>query len=175
VRVQRPIDTRRRTVFLRVLTETGSVAAASRAATPWAKCKAPTAAWRDLRKRDPEFDLACVEALEQFDASWEVELVRRARDGCQRPIVSGGKVVTTVVEYSDNLLLALAKARKPEVYDPAQRVKVDASVSGGVLLIPGVAGSPAEWTTIAAQAKEVQAQARLEYEEALRIEGPGGG
>ena len=54
------------------------------------------------------FDEAHEDALDQL----EEEARRRAVDGVIEPVVSAGKVVTTVRKYSDNLLICLLKARR---------------------------------------------------------------
>ncbi len=44
----------------------------------------------------------------------EDEMVRRAHEGVVRPIYQGGKKVGSVREYSDTLMIVLAKAHDPE-------------------------------------------------------------
>jgi hypothetical protein len=56
------------------------------------------------------------DAIEAGADVLEAEAWRRAVEGVERPIVSGGKVVTTVREYSDTLLIFLLKGRRPEKY-----------------------------------------------------------
>lgn len=46
----------------------------------------------------------------------EEEARRRAVDGVEEPVVSAGKLVTTVRRYSDTLLIALLKAKRPETF-----------------------------------------------------------
>jgi hypothetical protein len=100
--------------FLKVLSETGSVTAAAKAAG--------TSRTRvyELRKADPAFATAWDEAEEVAADRLEEEARRRAVEGVPEPLVSAGKLVRDeggqpimVQRYADNLLLALIKARRP--------------------------------------------------------------
>ena len=73
-----------------------------------------------LRKNDPAFAIAWEEAEEMAADALEAEARRRAVEGTQEPLVSAGRIVRdddgrpiAVRRYSDNLLLALIKARRP--------------------------------------------------------------
>jgi hypothetical protein len=100
--------------FLKALSETGSVrAAAALAGTSRTRVY-------ELRKTDPAFANAWEEAEEIAADRLEEEARRRAVEGVPEPLVSAGKLVRdddgqpiTVRRYSDNLLLALIKARRP--------------------------------------------------------------
>src|SRR6516164_10641138 len=104
----------RRENFLKVLADTGSVTAAVAAAG--------TSRTRvyELRKTDTAFAAAWDEAEDIATDRLEDEARRRAVEGVAGPLVSAGKLVRgddgqpiTVRRYSDNLLLALIKARRP--------------------------------------------------------------
>jgi hypothetical protein len=104
----------RRESFLRVLADTGNVTAAVAAAG--------TSRTRvyELRKTDTAFAAAWDEAEDIATDRLEDEARRRAVEGVAEPLVSAGKLVRgddgqpiTVRRYSDNLLLALIKARRP--------------------------------------------------------------
>jgi hypothetical protein len=99
--------------FLKVLADTGNVTAAVAAAG--------TSRTRvyELRKMDIAFAAAWDEAEEIATDGLEDEARRRAIEGVAEPLVSAGKLVRgddgqpiTVRRYSDNLLLALLKARR---------------------------------------------------------------
>jgi hypothetical protein len=99
--------------FLKALADTGNVTAAVAAAG--------TSRTRvyELRKTDIAFAAAWDEAEEIATDRLEDEARRRAIEGVAEPLVSAGKLVRgddgqpiTVRRYSDNLLLALLKARR---------------------------------------------------------------
>jgi hypothetical protein len=73
----------------------------------------------EFRKADPTFASAWEEASESAVDRLEDEARRRAVDGVPEPLVSAGKLVRdgdgqpiSVRRYSDNLLMALLKARR---------------------------------------------------------------
>jgi hypothetical protein len=103
--------------FLAALADTGSVTAAV--------AVAGTSRTRvyELRKADQEFAAGWEEAEEVAADRLEDEARRRAVEGAQEPLVSGGKIVRdddgqpiAIRRYSDMLLLALLKAHRPEKY-----------------------------------------------------------
>jgi hypothetical protein len=94
-------------------------------------------------ERDPDYKPAFEQAYREGIDSLEDEAVRRAT-GMQRPVLYHGQPVFTRedpndpesklvpvmdVEYSDTLLLALLKAKKPELYK--ERVEQEISGKGG--------------------------------------------
>ena len=100
--------------FLEALSDTGSVTTAV--------AVAGTSRTRvyELRKADPAFASAWEEAEEIAADRLEEEARRRAVEGVAEPLVSAGKLVRDdsdqpimLRRYSDNLLLALIKARRP--------------------------------------------------------------
>jgi hypothetical protein len=109
--------------FLATLAETGSVVAGAVAArrSKWAVYE-----WR---KRDPVFARRWEDALTVALAAIETEAYRRAVLGCEVPVVSGGKIVTTVRRYSDHLLGLLLRMHAPERY-AVSRAEVALGVAG---------------------------------------------
>jgi hypothetical protein len=121
----------RRERFLRVLADTGNVSTAVEIAG--------TSRTRvyELRNRDTVFAKAWDEAEEQAADALEAEAWRRAVDGVPEPLVSSGKVVRdddgrplAIRRYSDNLLLALLKARRPERFK--DRAVVEHDIADGL-------------------------------------------
>jgi hypothetical protein len=90
----------------------------------------PTTVLR-LRRSNPKFERACIEAERRFTDRAERELFRRAIDGVEEPIYQGGKLVGTKLVYSDSLLLAVVKARKPDLY--RERSTVEHALAGPVV------------------------------------------
>ena len=116
----------RRERFLKALAETGIVSAAV--------AIAGTSRTRvyELRKRDAGFALAWAEAEEVAADALEAEAWRRAVEGVPEPLVSAGRVVRdddgaplAIRRYSDMLMLALLKARRPERFKDRQLVEHD--------------------------------------------------
>lgn len=68
-------------------------------------------------------------AFEQSIQRMEVEAQRRAVDGTRKPVYYKGVKVGAVQEYSDNLMMFLLKARRPEVY----RERVDLGIDSKIL------------------------------------------
>jgi hypothetical protein len=100
--------------FLEAPAETGSVSTAA--------AVAGTSRTRvyELRKADPAFAQAWQDAEEVAADRIHDEVIRRAVDGVDEPLVSGGKLIRDdkgepiiVKRYSDQLLLALSKAHRP--------------------------------------------------------------
>jgi hypothetical protein len=118
----------RRQRFLTALAETGIVSAAvTIAATSRTRVY-------ELRKRDAGFAAARDEAEERSADSLEAEAWRRGVDGVPEPLVSAGKLVCdddgqplAIRRYSDHLLLALLKARRPEKFKDRAVVEHDVS------------------------------------------------
>lgn len=110
-------------LFLSVLSETASVTAASKA-TGLAR-----STWYRHRKSDTSFADAWDAALELGTDSLEDEAVRRAHEGTEKPVYQGGRMVGTVREYSDTLLIFMLKARRPEKFK--DRVSQELMGKGG--------------------------------------------
>lgn len=96
--------------FLASLATGASISAAAKAAgvarqTPYK--------WRS---DDKEFEERWVSSLETGTDALEDEARRRAHDGVKRPVYHGGKRVGYVQEHSDQLMMFLLRARRPEKY-----------------------------------------------------------
>ena len=109
--------------FIKALSKTGNVTKAAALAS--------TSRTRgyELRNRDPAFAAAWQEAEEVAADRLEDEARRRAVEGVSEPLVSAGKLVRDddgqpimVRRYSDKLLLALIKARRPPPRERSVRV-----------------------------------------------------
>jgi hypothetical protein len=116
--------------FLKALAETGNITAAVELAG--------TSRTRvyELRKVDENFRAAWDEAENSASDKLEAEAWRRAVDGVQEPLVSGGKIVRdddgnpiATRRYSDAMLTLLLKARRPEKF--RERSSVEMSGPGG--------------------------------------------
>jgi len=83
--------------------------------------------WRD---RDPDFAEAWTEALREAVATLEREAWRRAVEGNEEPMVSGGKVVGTVRRYSDSLLALLLRRHAPEYSATGAAAVFHATING---------------------------------------------
>jgi hypothetical protein len=79
-------------------------------------------AWRE---RDETFVIREHEAREAFADTLEREMVRRGVHGVQQPVFQRGRLVGYVVEYSDQLLIKLIRAARPEKY--RERFSVDSA------------------------------------------------
>jgi hypothetical protein len=80
------------------------------------------------RDADSAFAVAWDAAVDEGTEALEQEARRRAVDGVQKPVYHLGRIVDTVREYSDTLLIFLLKARAPQKY----RESVDVRHSGTV-------------------------------------------
>jgi hypothetical protein len=91
----------------------------------------------ELHKRDTAFAEAWEEAEEQAADALEAEAWRRAVAGVPEPLVSAGRVMRdddgqplAIRRYSDTLLLALLKARRPERFK--DRAVVEHDIADGL-------------------------------------------
>jgi hypothetical protein len=116
--------------FLKTLAETGIVyRAAETAGTSRSRVYA-------LRQQDADFAAAWDEAEQVAADRLEQEAWRRGVEGVAEPLVSGGKVIRdddghpiAIRRYSDQLLIALLRARRPERFrDQGQTVNVAMSL-----------------------------------------------
>jgi hypothetical protein len=119
-RTKKRAATRRRDwkpAFLAAFRETGLVAHACEAAN------VGRSTVYEARTLDEEFAVAWAQVEDEVSDVMERELYRRAVEGIEEPVVSAGKLVTTVTKYSDSLLMFALKARRPEKY--RDNVKVE--------------------------------------------------
>jgi hypothetical protein len=104
----------------------------------------------DHRKKDPEFNEACEEALQLWvDEQVVGALIQRGVHGVEEPIF-GGKFKDELVGhkrvYSDAALLQLAKANRPaEFREGAKDTGAYDLSNGGVLIIPAAPATIDDW------------------------------
>jgi hypothetical protein len=95
------------------------------------------------RERDVGFDEACDESMLLFRESIEAEIHRRAIEGYDEPVFYQGLATGECIrKYSDSLLQFLGKAKLSEYGD---KLKVDQTITGGVLLTAAPAASTEAW------------------------------
>lgn len=82
------------------------------------------------------------QALQDYRESLEAEVHRRAVDGWDEPVYQKGEMVGLIRRHSDRMLELLIKKNIPEYRD---KVSVDASVKGGVMVVPATAQTMDEW------------------------------
>ena len=126
----RKVTEARKEIFLRVLSETGSRAAAAAAASPHPDGgngqRPGYETFRDLWKRDPEFALAVEQAEAKALGRVEAEIVNRAFTLDERPIFDrqGKRIGTQKSSNAANqMLLRLAERLAPETW--ARRSKTE--------------------------------------------------
>ena len=127
---------RRKAIFIRTLAQTGIVGRAATAAG-WPRGWAYT-----VRGGDPEFAILWDQAVEFATDSLEEAARNRAVNGVAKPVYQQGRLVGTVQEYSDTLLVQLLKAKRPNEF--RENSTVNLGVKGGVLVVPGVS-SEKDW------------------------------
>jgi hypothetical protein len=123
-----------------------------------------------LRKTNEEFAERYKEAL-QLGNEYLVEVIHdRGVNGWPEPVYGKDGRVGTIIKRDHTLLLALARARLPEMFRDNVNVKHSGKVEGGggVILIP-VGGDPQQWgKVLKLQQTELQkAAAKLEKEHGL--------
>lgn len=100
---------------------------------------------QDHKRKDEVFAELYEAAKEAQTDDMIREAQRRAVEGVDEPIIGGkfkDEVVTTVKRYSDRLLETLLRSRREEFRNNA---KIDASVSGGVLVLPSSNPTIDDW------------------------------
>lgn len=81
-------------------------------------------------KSDDDFRFKVETAWNDYRASVEAEVHRRAMDGVVEPVYQGGKKVGDVVRYSDGLLTLLIKRHMPTEY--RDKISIEQNVTGGL-------------------------------------------
>jgi hypothetical protein len=99
------------------------------------------------KNEDPLFKIKYLEAQEEVRLKkieiLEQELYRRAVEGVETPLVSMGKVVTTVQKYSDTLLQAALKAELPSKYEKKDKgLAIEIGEEGGKFIKAYVGFNP---------------------------------
>lgn len=110
-----------RPAFLNILSRTGSISGAARAVG------VSTAVVNTARKRDEQFDLQCQEAV-QYAIEW-LEQIAWER----------------AAKHSDQLLIFLLKAHKPEVYNQATRTEHSGPDGGPIPVKAYIGFDPSKW------------------------------
>ena len=103
---------------------------------------------RELAKQDPIFAIQVGEAVQFWRESLQGEVIRRGRFGTLKPIFNGktGELVGHERVFSDVLLKMELEASWPSRYRVVQAPQdVNVNVNQGVMVVPGVASSRAEW------------------------------
>ena len=114
------------------------------AATPWSRGRrGGYESFRDLRKRDPEFDRQVIAARNAALARVEETIAKRAIDGVDEPVFQQGELVGYRKVYDNHLLIRLAQRLSPK--DWCQKHQVDQTVKAGVLVLGDPSLSLEEW------------------------------
>lgn len=121
----RRIIARQKADFLAAMARLGTISAASRET---GISRSIHYEWMD---RDPAYVAAFRDAEDAAVDAMEAEAWRRAVQGVNRPVYQGGKYVGDVTEYSDQVLITMLKAHRPEKY----RERVDLTVDVRALAI----------------------------------------
>lgn len=95
------------------------------------------------RDKDVAFADAVLEAIDRYRDSIDAEIRRRGVEGVEEPVFYQGRVAGWVRKYSDALLIEHAKAHDPRYRN---KLKLDAVVSGGVLVVPAAPANQEAWT-----------------------------
>jgi len=122
-RVTQPMSEDRKAAFLKALSETGVFSHSARVASPRARGSCEQT-FRDLCLKDEDFARRVEEARDQARSAIVIEVRRRALEGVEEPVVSGGRIVTTIRRYSDRLLEILARTipdLRPDPPTPAKQ------------------------------------------------------
>ena len=134
------ITKRKKKIFLDVLRRTGKVVQSAQAAG-----YSDSSYLRKLRRDDESFAAEWDEALEAGMDRLEDEAVRRGVEGVEEPVFYRGDIVGYKLNYSDQLLMFMLKAGRPDKF--AERKKIEGHIDGkiGVALLPMTAPSMEEW------------------------------
>lgn len=97
---------------------------------------------RNHRNSDEEFGQAVQLALDVYRDSLSKEVHRRGVTGVNQPVFYMGRKCGVVRKYSDKLLEMHLKRHIPEYRD---HLNVDATVTGGVMVIPAGPQSVEDW------------------------------
>lgn len=116
VRAYRHFTEERQDTFLDNLATTGNLEASAAAVGI-----NPRTAYAWMQKSD-EFREQVNQARAQAMTQIEREIARRGINGVQQPVYYQGEVVGQVTQYSDRLLLALARANDPNRWSEKQHV-----------------------------------------------------
>ncbi|HEX8063060.1 MAG TPA: hypothetical protein VF535_07565 [Allosphingosinicella sp.] len=122
-------------LFLSILGETCNVSLAAR------ELKRSTRVFYDLKKRDPDFRAAWMEALREGYDHLEMELVRRARFGTPKDVYYQGKKTGTTRVFNDAAALRLLHFHRKSV---GQQRSADSGRRDGAAIFDELAARLAE-------------------------------
>ena len=109
-------------------------------------CGCGTNYFRRRRELDPQFEADYQAARADGDDVVRAEIHRRAVKGVRRSIYHDGRVVGHKVEYSDNLLMFLAKSRMPTEFGDRTTVnhnhRFDGAAEGLLSKLAGILNLP---------------------------------
>ena len=118
-------------------------------------------------EQDKEFEQELQESLVIYAETVQEELHRRAVDGVEEDVYFQGAVCGTKINYSDALLTTLVKAKSPEF---REKLSVDTTIHGGVLLTLPQAPNPTAWIEAANTPAQLPAPEEDAPEEASIID-----
>ncbi|WP_018949508.1 helix-turn-helix domain-containing protein [Thioalkalivibrio sp. ALMg11] len=121
-RVSGKLTPEKKQKVVELLSQTGNLSA----------CAAEVGLSRDTiyraMQRDEEFATRIAQARDKASYEVEREIRRRGLEGISRPVYYQGEIIGEQKEYSDKLLLAMAKANMPERYSDKQYQVIDHSI-----------------------------------------------
>lgn len=92
----------------------------------------------EWKQKYEEFALAWADIEEATTEAMEREAYRRAVEGTTKPLISAGKHVTDVQEYSDTLLIFMLKSRRPDKYRDNFKIEHSGKVEHTVTELEGL-------------------------------------
>lgn len=117
-----------RAKFISALTDCGVMSYAAK------KAGVGTSTIDRHRKKDAGFEALVQKAIEEATDSLEIVARERATKGATKPVYQGGKLVGTVQEYSDTLLIFLLKGNRPDKFRDRHSVELG-GVAGGPIAV----------------------------------------
>jgi len=147
---------KKRRIFLRVLSECGSVLEAAKA------CGYTSSSYmQKYRAEHEDFAEEWAHAVDAAADRLENEADRRAVEGVSEPIMYKGAVVGFKQNYSDALLMFRLRGLRPDMYRENARGG-DVNVNFGIAVIPVTAKSDEAWEQRALNMHDNQKVLRLE-------------
>jgi len=116
--------TTRQSAFLQAFRDTGTLAGAAR------KTGVSRSSHYRWVEQDPEYEAEFEDANEETVDVLEQEARRRALEGVEEPVFYRGEKVGSVTKYSDQLLMFLLMAKRPEQF--RERLDITSKVDQGV-------------------------------------------
>lgn len=144
------ITAKRKRAFLDAVGRCGTIAGAAR------ETGIPRSVHYEWMQRDPDYPAAFREAEDIAVEIMETEARRRAVEGTTKPVFQGGDHVGNVTEYSDQLLMFLLRAARPDRY--RERVDLTVDIRREAERLAHAAGMEPE--AVIAEAERLVAEAR---------------